>query len=478
MKRLFLLFLLFAGLGIVVSSCRSNRSAAGESIPYISSRDAVSRTPVYRRIKAAVDDIRLIDVHEHLSSEQLRLKDKVDFFYWFQHYSSSDLVSSGMKAADLRFLQDPSNPSEARWAKMAAFWPHVKFTGYGQALRIAARDLYGIPDIDADSWRTLSERITAANKPGFYDATLKGRAKIDLAILDCVTDDPYLEAKPGFFVYAKDFDPLISMKNSAGLAKIESQYGFTLRSVNDIPALLDCEFARFPEQNIVSVKCKQAYHRTLLFRDAPLSEAERALNLIRASKEELPFETRRALEDFIMHRIVERCGKFDIPLQIHTGLQEGNGTDELTGPWDANTVITDSSPVNLINLIRTYPAARFDIFHAGFPYLGEMTTLAKNFQNVQLNLGWLAIISPTTCREWLHRWIETVPANKIEFFGGDYRFAEGTYGHSVIAREIVARTLAEKVEEGYMSEEEAIYYARRILRENAIEFFKLERFLK
>ena len=67
----------------------------------------------------------------------------------------------------------------------------------------------------------------------------------------------------------------------------------------------------------------------------------------------------------------------------------------------------------------------------------------------------LSIISPITCREWLHRWIETIPCNKILFFGGDYRFAEGAYSHSVIARHIVTETLTEKVTEGYLSEDEA-----------------------
>ncbi len=478
MKRLLPFIPALAGCAIFFSFCGSGRSPDEGGIPYISSRSAVPRSAVYRRVKAAVDSIRLIDVHEHLSSEQLRLKDTVDFFYWFQHYSSSDLVASGMNAADLRFIQNPSNPPDARWAKMAPFWPYVKFTGYGQALRIAARDLYNVPDIGPNTWRTLSERISAANKPGFYDSTLREKAGIDLAILDCVTDDPYLGPQSEFFVYARDFDPLISMKNSAGLNKIESQYGFPIHSVNDIVTILVLEFDRFAERNIVAVKTKLAYHRPLLFLDVPAPEAEKALKLLRTRKEDAPFELRRPLEDFIMHRIVECCAKYDIPLQIHTGLQEGNGTDELTGPWDENTVITDSNPIHLISLIRAYPEARFDIFHAGFPYLGEITTMAKNFQNVQLNLSWLAIISPSICREWLHRWIETVPADKIEFFGGDYRFAEGAYGHSVIAREIAARTLAEKVEEGYMSEEEAVFYARRILRENAIAFFKLERFLK
>ncbi len=55
----------------------------------------------------------------------------------------------------------------------------------------------------------------------------------------------------------------------------------------------------------------------------------------------------------------------------------------------------------------------------------------------------------------LHEAIETVPANKIFAFGGDYIVPEGSYGHSVMARRVVSRVLTEKVEDGYLTEEEA-----------------------
>lgn len=68
--------------------------------------------------------------------------------------------------------------------------------------------------------------------------------------------------------------------------------------------------------------------------------------------------------------------------------------------------------------------------------------------------------------------------NKINLFGGDSMFLEGSYGHAVMARRIAAQVLTEKVEEGYLSTDEAVEIARRILRENAIELYGLRRFLE
>jgi hypothetical protein len=83
------------------------------------------------------------------------------------------------------------------------------------------------------------------------------------------------------------------------------------------------------------------------------------------------------------------------------------------------------------------------------------------------------VISPWVARQTLHEWIETVPANKIFAFGGDYIFVEGAYAHSRMARDNVARVLAEKVETGYLAEDEAVGLAHKLLRENAARFFRI-----
>jgi hypothetical protein len=83
------------------------------------------------------------------------------------------------------------------------------------------------------------------------------------------------------------------------------------------------------------------------------------------------------------------------------------------------------------------------------------------------------VISPAAARRTLHEWIETVPGHKIMAFGGDYRIVEGAYAHARLAREVVGRVLTEKVEEGYLGEEEALALARRMLHDNARELFRL-----
>lgn len=154
--------------------------------------------------------------------------------------------------------------------------------------------------------------------------------------------------------------------------------------------------------------------------------------------------------------------RYVLPFQIHTGLQTGNGN------W-----ITNSKPTELADLIMAHPKLTFVIFHAGYPYGPELATMAKNFANVTIDMCWTYIISPKMARDYLSEYIETVPANKITGFGGDYRFVEGTYMHAEMFRQNVAWVPEEKVRSGYLNEDQAVELAEKLLRRNAIAIYRL-----
>jgi hypothetical protein len=86
----------------------------------------------------------------------------------------------------------------------------------------------------------------------------------------------------------------------------------------------------------------------------------------------------------------------------------------------------------------------------------------------------LYIISPSYSERYLHEWLETIPANKIMAFGGDYHNVENVYGHLLFAKEIIGNVLTEKVRDGYFSEEEAMKIATMILHDNAVNLFGLK----
>ena len=434
-------------------------------------------TELHKRIRAEVDGIPLIDTHEHLMSERARLNQKIDFFYWFSHYASSDLVSAGMSQQTLEGLRDPDRPLDERWAEFAPLWEHVRTTGYGRALLLAARDLFGIDDINEATYQELSGKITASNHDGWYEHVLKERANIDLAILHPLEDVdpmPLEEIDRHFFAPVLPISDFLQPCNRIELEVLERKTDVSIRSLDDWLTSIDVAFERAVAARVVGAKVGIAYKRPLHFEKVAKADAERAFNQFDRypvghhtfrGVSQLPpvaWAELKPLQDYLMHHVVRRAIDHNLPIQIHTGLQEGNGN-----------FLANSNPLLLVNLLIEYPEARFDLFHAGYPYQSEMATLGKNFPNVYPDMCWVHIISPWVARQTLHEWIETVPANKIFGFGGDYIFVEGTYAHAVLARSNVAQVLAEKVEAGYLTEDEAVTLAHKLLRENAVKFFRL-----
>jgi len=150
-------------------------------------------------------------------------------------------------------------------------------------------------------------------------------------------------------------------------------------------------------------------------------------------------------------------------MQIHTGLQEGNGN-----------ILSNSNPELLSNLFLQYPDVTFDIFHISYPYQNELTVLAKNYPNVFIDMCWAHIVSPNASIAGLLEWIDTVPLNKISAFGGDYLFIDGVYGHQYMARVNVAKALSIKVKEGLFNIDKAKEISRMFFYDNPVKIFRLD----
>jgi hypothetical protein len=428
---------------------------------------------LFQRLYSEIEKIPLVDTHEHLMSESMRLNQKIDFFYWFSHYASSDLVSAGMPHPVLDKLLDHHLPLDDRWAEFEPFWRVVRTTAYGRVLLMAAGDLFSVDDINTRTYQELSEKISASNFNGWYEVVLKERANIGISVLQPKSDDPTpLDGfDPRFFAPVYGLDTVLTPSNRDDLLALEGETGVAIYSLDDLLKALDAAQEQATGAAVVALKIALAYLRTIRFDKTSKADAEKVFNRLFRYPVSSEGPTRQApvswqeakpLHDYLMHQAVQRAIELDLPIQIHTGIQEGSGN-----------ILKNAHPLHLVNLFIEYPQARFDLFHAGYPFQSEMAVLGKNFPNVFVDMCWLHAISPWVARQTLHEWIETIPANKIFAFGGDYVFVEGAYAHAQMARKNVAVVLAEKVETGYLAESEAVVMAHLILHHNAAQFFDL-----
>ena len=412
------------------------------------------------RISAAVRAIRLVDIHEHLSAEAERLKIEPSLFNLL-HYVSSDMWADGMDRQEgARTLGKASVPLSTQWELIAPYWANVRTTAYGRSLLRAVRDLYGIDDISESTYGEISRKIREANRPGWYRHVLKERAGIDVSISDIGRTGAALD--PELFRAVLRLDHFLLVPQ--GPANVAKEQGATIGSLADWESALERAFVSAREKGFVGIKSGVAYERPLDFAAVDRAEADALFNQAKSLEAAGPANWSRhtALQDYMFGRIADLCARHDLPLQIHTGFF-----------FDTWRNVTQTNPSLLVPFIARHKTTRFVLMHAGYPYGSELLAMAKNLPNVTIDMSWAYIISPTFARRFLDEAIETVPADKILGFGGDYEVPEGAYAHAMLCREVVAKVLADKVSAGYWSEEEALGFARAILRENAIRTFRL-----
>jgi len=417
------------------------------------------------RIKNAVNEILIIDTHEHLPFEEQMLKRKeaeeFDFTHLFQHYISDDLVSAGYTPIVQQMVNNKSLPVKDRWEILEPYWNATRNTAYARVEIITARDLFGISEINTRTVEELSAKINESQKPGWYKKVLKDHAKIDLSIMDV----GHVKPDPEFYRHVERFDDFIFVNSASEILDLGKKYGIEIGSLDDYVEALGIAFQEGLDYGMIGVKSGLAYNRKIHYENTSRAEAATLFDALLSDEnnEPLNFEKVKPLQDYMMFRILDLAREYDLPVQIHTGLLAGNRQE-----------IRNSVPTDLTNLFYAYPDVKFCVFHSSYPYGAELSVLAKSYPNVYIDMCWSQAISPYYCEKFLHEWLETVPANKIMAFGGDYNHVESVYGHSVMARAVVAKVLTEKVEGGYITEKEAIDIAGRLLRENALEIFKLE----
>ncbi len=421
-----------------------------------------------REVRQALDAVRLIDTHEHLDTEQEFISQHVDFGRLFLHYANCDLISAGCPPKDMERIQlDPQMSPKDKWRLMAPYWEYMKDTGYGRCLEVAIRDLYGLDGLSAETVELLSERMAANRRPGFYRQVFD-KAGIAVALwnrLDRLGPIPRM--------WTPEYDRTLFIQDMLWPADMSTDanwragWGREILCMDDYLEAIEERFAAYAAQ-ASALKVGLAYVRPLVFEDRAKGEIEPLFNRLLNAGWERNVSTPslkelRAIQDYLLHFCLRQCAKYDLTVKFHTGLQEGNG----------NT-IRNSRAALLSNLFFKYPKVRFDIYHISYPYQEELLTLAKNFPNVAIDFCWMWIINPAAARRALREFLDAVPANKIHGFGGDFIFVEGTYGHAIMAKENIARVLAEKVSDGEMTVERAITVGRWLLRDNPIAWFGLQ----
>jgi len=427
----------------------------------------------YETLRQHIDSLTIVDTHEHLQLENDWIKLEEDVLaQWLTHYFPYDMVSAGLPASVYEGpVRDSSKPLRERWKMVEPYWAAARNTGYGRALDIAAQGIYGLPRVDGSTIEELNARFLAARKAAaggksHYRYVLKEKSRIEVSVTYLSGSRPVPKEDRAYFRNVSAMDLFLVPANGLEIEKVSAQTGIRIHSLDDWAAAaekrIDADFAA----GAVALKTALAYERPIHYPKTAYADAEREFNKIFGAPPDaapLAAESRHIVENYMVHRILAHADRLGMPCQIHTGIQAGNGN-----------ILSNSNPELLINLFLEYSNVTFDIFHIAYPWWHMLSALAKNFQNVNIDMCWAHIISPEASVRALIEYLDSVPANKISAFGGDYNFIDGVYGHQFMARENVAKALAAKVADGAFDVDRAKEVAHWLFIDNPKRILKLK----
>jgi predicted TIM-barrel fold metal-dependent hydrolase len=451
-----------AGAAAFLGTVRSVPVRASEETP-----DGVTTNlRAHPAIAKKVFETPLIDTHEHLLEEKERLvpaHPRVQADDWsllLNHYLNSDLLVAGMpRSAYDKFFAKETDPVQ-KWQYLEPYWPVVKNTGYAQAVRIALQQIYGVEGLSAATVKQVQAAYEQTRRTGFYRRILCDLGRIESCQVNYLAR-PFSESDmPTLLMQDLSIVGMFAGPDFKGFGK---PTGIEVKSLSDWHRVIDWWFDKYGKY-AVAVKSQNAYSRDIDYEQVPAEKAE-AIFKKRLVNESVTAEERKPLEDHLFWYAVKKATEYKLPVKLHTGYYAGQNGMPLERLLH--------NPGSITALCRRAPETRFVFMHLCYPYYEELLAAAKNYTNAYVDMCWSWIINPVAAKDFLKKFLVTVPANKILTFGGDYIPVEPVLGHAVIARRGIALALSELVEEGWLTLSDAMDLIDPIMHNNARQIFNL-----
>ena len=413
-------------------------------------------------LQAHINATALVDTHEHMSSESAWVNDAQHSILHdlFDNYVFADFISAGLgNFGDILHHEELS--LDEKWSQIADTWQKIRFTGYGEAVSLFAKELYGLDEFDLDGLQAAQAQVDANMTQGSRLRLLKDVANLEHIQTDdfcwkCVPD----EAGPEFLLFDMNWCGAISGDPRAEMLNEET--GVSVTDLLSYRQAMEAIFAKYAGCAI-AVKSQHAYGRTLHWHAREDSEVEPLLQR-RLKGEGLNVDERNCLGDWAWAQVADLCGQHSLPFKIHTGYYAGN-----------NGMHVDRIPSgNLCKLAIAYPNTRFVLMHIAYPYSDELVAMTKHFSNVYADLCWAWSINPLHSVNFVRHFIHAAPANKLFAFGGDCFRPTSSVGYAIQCRTWLGRALSAEVEDGLLTLDDAKELASRLMHDNQYECFDVD----
>ncbi len=410
-----------------------------------------------------IQSLKIISTHEHLQYEyeaiekaQNKAQDILNLF--LVHYTLADFISAGATEDDISIIQDTQISFDKRHAIFKKYLHQSRNTTQVRTLCDGLKELYKGNIFIKEEAEKMNKIRQDMHTEGVYREVLQNKGNIELLIRDC----GHFFKEKQYFRTAIRMENWLGVSNRAQLSVLEKNHSFSAHSYDSFEQAAKKDFLRLIDQGAVAFKNAILYQRNPLPRRVSKDQAIKQYNLILSSKNAYWINSGNQwnkeftdFQDYLMRQICSWCMETNTPIQIHTGMPEGNQLEVDLG-----------NPTKFTELISDFPNVNFHLLHLGHPFEREASAMGKIFPNVYIDCSWLHQLNQAASIYYLDYLLDEVPISKILGFGGDYGHMEGVFSHLKIALKNIEIVFSNRIKVGKCTEEEALSQIEDILYNN------------
>lgn len=421
---------------------------------------------IYSRVIEELDQIPIIDVHSHLDIARPQANDIGDILFY--HFLRREFSSAG---GDDGFLVS-DRPLEERMAYYFKYHHLIKGTSTYWCVKKILRDLYGLEDdLNESNWRDVNGRIMGTRDDSSWPEALLIKR---LGIRRCYccmngVGDRQNEAnmrRPFLLPHLEAF--------SFGPNYVESLMAF-VKADDALPEDLGTALGKFAMLIKGNLRRGIRSFGSAIDEDLVIAQTEdhEVGQIYRdlSRGKELSIIERNILATRFLYTFLETIKGKGVAQWYLGAVWKFGGRK---GPYDygeSYVRVKHALIPNLIRVFKDFTGVNFNLMYCSESMSQEMTIIARMLRNVTLLGFWWHNLFPSYVEKLISERIEALPANKWILVGTDAYCCEWSYGKISLVKRCLAKVLARKIVEDYLTMNEAISLARRILYENAQEIY-------
>ena len=426
-------------------------------------------------LEEALAELPMFDVHTHLVGGHLGARGLHDILLY--HMVVSDLYAGGCPDG-ARLTQFPGWPTQEeaqqRIARAIPYLPMIRNTSCSWGLRLILEDLYDWREpITADNWRRLDAMVRERADDRGYWYSIFDRLNIRRTCTESARrgggeDDARLQYSTEWCFFTRtqwgEFDTaLYELERAWGRTpEFATPIGSgqrppsdrTIHTLDDVHAAVKHYVDNLPYDLIISTAT--GISTDIDFR--PVSDAEMAAALSRrAQAGPAERDTYASYVNEAFLTALEKCGDRIV-------FQFSIGAEPL--PFETASRLSQRTIGQVAEMIARHPGLRFQCFVSSRHANQSLCTLARELPNFSLAGYWWHNFFPHIIRQIMAERLDMLPVNKQVGFFSDAYCVEWVYGKVLLVRKQLARVLAEKIEQGQYTRDDAVAIAKAILFES------------